>query len=156
MQLRVTIFSLAIHCTSEFQEVCINISVHNPTASSIAIQSICYHKQWDPWHVIIDRGTTKWYSKFDWHHPNIGVHELIYLIPIKICAPLDFAPLIFAPLIFAHPYFTVNLPFFHSFVVFFLLPLIFAHSYCARLLSLIFAQARCANIKEARILMGIR
>ena len=26
-----------------------------------------------------------------------------YLIPIKICAPLNFAPLIFLPLIFAHP-----------------------------------------------------
>ena len=27
----------------------------------------------------------------------------VYLIPIKISAPLNFAPLIFAPLIFAHP-----------------------------------------------------
>ena len=39
--------------------------------------------------------------------------------------------------------FTVNLPFFHSFVAFFLLPLIFAH-------------ARCAKMKGVRILMGIR
>ena len=29
--------------------------------------------------------------------------DWLYLIPIKIRAPLNFAPLIFAPLIFAHP-----------------------------------------------------
>ena len=67
---------------------------------------------------------------------------IVYLIPIKIRALLNFAPLIFA-----HPYFTVNLPFFHSFVVFFLLPFIFTLSYCANLLPLIFAQAKCTKIK---------
>ena len=92
-----------------------------------------------------------------------------YLIPIKICAPLNFEPLIFAPLIFAHPQilhpfnfcsplfyckfavFSLICPFFHSFVTFFLLPLIFALSYCPNLLPLSFAQARCANIKGAQI-----
>ena len=41
-------------------------------------------------------------------------------------------------------------------MAFFTLPLIFAHSHCANLLALIFAQARCAEIKGAQILMGIR
>ena len=95
---------------------------------------------------------------FKWFH---------YLIQIKVRAPLNFAPLIFAPLIFAHP--QISRPFnfrallfygkfavFHSFVAFFLLPLIFAHTYCANLLPLIFAQARCEKITGARILMGIR
>ena len=31
------------------------------------------------------------------------MHMLVYLITIKIRAPLNFAPLIYAPLIFAHP-----------------------------------------------------
>ena len=85
-----------------------------------------------------------------------------YPIPIKIRAPLKFAPLIFAhpqiscPFNFGAPLFYCKFAFFHSFVAFFLLPLIFAHSYCANLIPLIFAQARCANIKGARILMGIR
>ena len=86
-----------------------------------------------------------------------------YLIPIKIRAPLNFAPSIFAslnfrapsdfraPLIFAHPSFTVNLQFFHSFVEYFLLPLIFPHLH-----PLIFVQTRCAKIKGVQILMGIR
>ena len=78
--------------------------------------------------------------------------NFVYLIPIRVRAPLNFAPLIFAPLIFAQPYFTVNLPLFHSFLAFFPLPLIFAYSYCANMLPLIFAQARCAKIKGARIL----
>ena len=47
------------------------------------------------------------------------------------------------PFNFTHPYFTVTLTFFHSFVAFVLL-------------HIIFAQARCANIKGARILMGKR
>ena len=90
-----------------------------------------------------------------------------YLIPIKIRALLNFAPLIFAPLIFVHPQisrpfnfraslFYYNLPFFHSFVALFLLHLIFAHSHCVNLLPLISAEARCAKIKWAQILMGIR
>ena len=84
---------------------------------------------------------------------------LYYPIPIKTGPPLNFAPLSFAPLIYwqpqiwplynVHPYFTVNLLFFHSFVAFFLLPLFFALAYCAYLLPLIFAQARCAKIKGA-------
>ena len=99
--------------------------------------------------------------------PLFHLQYLIYLIPIKIRAPLNLAPLLFAPLIFAHP--QISRPFifraplfyckfavFHSLVAFFLHPLIFAHSYCANLLPLIFAQARCAKIKGARILMGIR
>ena len=57
--------------------------------------------------------------------------KMTTLFPLGL-API-FGPLIFAhpqisrPFkIFAHPYFTVNLPFFHSFVAFFLLPLICA------------------------------
>ena len=84
--------------------------------------------------------------------------NFFYLIPIKVCAPLNFAPLIFAPLIFAHPQssrpfdfraplFCCKFAVFHSFVAFFLLPLIFAHLYCANLLPLIFVQDKCANIK---------
>ena len=61
-----------------------------------------------------------------------------------------------AILIFEHLYFAVSLSFFHSFVALFLLPLIFGHSYFPNLLPLIFAQARCAKIKGAQILMGIR
>ena len=90
-----------------------------------------------------------------------------YLIPIKIRAPLNFAPLIFAPSLFASPQilrlfnfraplFTVNVPFFHSFVALLLVLLILALLYCANLLRLIFAQARCAKNKGARILKGIR
>ena len=90
-----------------------------------------------------------------------------YPIPIKIRAPSNFIPLIFEPLIFAHP--QISCPFnfcspliYCKFAVFsficgiFLLPLIFAHSYCENLLPLIFAQTRCAKIKGTRILMGIR
>ena len=100
-------------------------------------------------------------------------NALYYLVPIKVGAPLNFTPLIFAalifahpqiwrpfnfcaPLIFAHPHFTVNLLFFHSFMAFFLLPLIFALSYCAKLLHLIFEQARCAKIWWVRNVMGMR
>ena len=69
---------------------------------------------------------------FDWLMANVTRHKWhYYLIPIKIRTPLNFAPLIFAALIFAHlrfrahlifahPYLTVNLPFFHLFVAFFL------------------------------------
>ena len=72
----------------------------------------------------------------------------------------QFAPLNFAfnfcasefraPSDFAHPYFTVDLPFSHSFVAFFLLPLIFALSYCANLPPLTFAQAIDAGKLKGR------
>ena len=65
-------------------------------------------------------------------------NALYYLVPIKVGAPLNFTPLIFAALIFAHP--QISRPFnfwaplfycksavFHSFMAFYLLPLIFAH-----------------------------
>ena len=64
---------------------------------------------------------------------SLALSWMIQLIQIKICAPLDFVPSISAPL---HPYFTVNLPFFHSLLAFFLLPLIFALLYRAHLLPL--------------------
>ena len=90
--------------------------------------------------------------------------KCIYLIPIKIRAPLNFAPLIFAPLIFTHLQnlrpFDFHAPLFYSkFAILsfiFSPPLIFALSYCAKLLPIIFAQARCTKIKGAQILMGIR
>ena len=104
----------------------------------------------------------------NWNLHKKSIHWVFdYLIPIKIFAPLNFASFIFAPLIFEHPQiscpfdfraplFYCKIAFFHSCMAFFLLPLIFAHSYCANLLPLIFAQARCAKIKGARILIGIR
>ena len=89
------------------------------------------------------------------------------LVPSKICAPLNFAPLIFPPLIFVHPHishpFNFRAPLYYcKFAVFSFIrgifsPIsIFALSYCANLLPLNFAQARCAKIKEAQILMGMR
>ena len=53
--------------------------------------------------------------------PKIRSHRMTYLIPIKIRTPL----------IFVHPYFTVNFPFSHSFVAFFLLPLIHTARTCS-------------------------
>ena len=89
-----------------------------------------------------------------------------YLIHIKICAPLNFTPLILAPLLLAHPQilrpFNFCAPLFYckfavfSFIRCIINPLIFAHSYCANMLSLIFTHAICAKIEGARILMGIR
>ena len=72
----------------------------------------------------------------------------MYLIPIKFHAPLNFEPLIFAPFIFRAPLFYCKFAVFHSFMAFFLLPLIFALSYCANLLLLIFAQA---NFNENKV-----
>ena len=72
-----------------------------------------------------------------------------YLIPIKIRAPLNFALLIFVhprilrPFDFCARLFYCKFAVFHSVVAFCLLPLIFAHSYCANSLPLIFTQARC-------------
>ena len=78
---------------------------------------------------------------------------MIYLIPIKIRAPLIFAPLIFAPLIFAHP----KKPTIRA-------PLIFAH--WLKFALLIFAQVKikkkfyfifaCAKIKGAQTLASAR
>ena len=90
-------------------------------------------------------------------HLGLTTQKSIYLIPIKIRALLDSRTLRFcALLIFAHPYLTLNLQFFHSFVASFLLPIIFAHSYCASLLPSNFGQAWYAKIKGAQILIGRR
>ena len=84
------------------------------------------------------------------------------LFPLKFAPPLNFAPLIFAhpqisrPLNFRAPFLYCKFAVFSFIRDIFLLPLIFAHSYCTNFLPLIFAQARCAEIKGAQILMGIR
>ena len=84
------------------------------------------------------------------------VYDASYAFIQLTLFPLKFAPLIFAPPIFAHPHILRPINFrtslfyskfavFYSFMAFFLLPLIFEHSYCANLLPLNFAQDRCAK-----------
>ena len=90
---------------------------------------------------------------------SLTIEQRCYtLFPSKICTPLNFAPLIFAPLIFAHSHiphpFNFRAPLYYcKFAVFLFIRgifsplLIFALSCCANLLSLNFAQARCAKFK---------